>query len=64
MDEFDGTGLMAVEPRDAAFDEDLLYKGIYPPRILGETTLRGGYVGDGCRVFPETPISLSAGQPF
>ena len=29
--------------------------------IRGKTTLGGGYVGDGCRVLPETPVALQPG---
>ena len=62
--ELDGAGLMAVELRDAPSDEDLLYARIYPRGIWSKTTLRCGYVGDGCRVLPEAPVVLGAGKPF
>jgi hypothetical protein len=39
MHQFDGTGLVTVEPRDAPFGKDLLYQGIHPGRIRGELTL-------------------------
>ena len=39
MNQFDGTGLVAVKFRDAPFGKDLLEQRVYPVRIRGKATL-------------------------